>query len=83
VNNPLDIKANDEYALDFALQLSRLFRPLWVFTFRVRLMCFSPNACLIIASISVALFPGLAQNLMLFLCQVHREIASSQMHDSK
>jgi hypothetical protein len=28
VNNPLDIKANDEYALDFALQLSRLFRPL-------------------------------------------------------
>jgi hypothetical protein len=26
LNNPLDVKENDEHALDFALQLSRLFR---------------------------------------------------------
>jgi hypothetical protein len=38
----------------------------------VRLMLPSPNACLI----SVALFPRFAQHLMLFLCRIHREIAS-------
>jgi hypothetical protein len=26
VNNPLDVKENDEHAVDFALQLSHLFR---------------------------------------------------------
>jgi hypothetical protein len=26
LNNPLDVKENDEHALDFALHLSRLFR---------------------------------------------------------
>jgi hypothetical protein len=34
-----------------------------------------------IASASVALFPRFSQNLMLFLCQINREIASGQMHD--
>jgi hypothetical protein len=49
----------------------------------VRLTLSSPNACVIIAKVSVALFPRFAQNLMPFLCRIHREIASSQMHDSK
>jgi hypothetical protein len=43
----------------------------------------SPNAYLIIAKVSVAPFPRFAQNLMLFLCRIHREIASGQIHDSK
>jgi hypothetical protein len=29
-----------------------------------------PNACLIIARVSVALFPRFSQNLMLFLCRI-------------
>jgi hypothetical protein len=28
-------------------------------------------------------FPKFAQNLMLLLCRIHREIASGQIHDSK
>jgi hypothetical protein len=43
----------------------------------------SSNACLIIANVSVALFPRFAQNLVLFLCRTHREIASGQINDSK
>jgi hypothetical protein len=58
---------NDKHALDFALHLSRLFRCRWVWTFHVWLMLSSPNACLIIAWFSVALFPTFTQNLMLFL----------------
>jgi hypothetical protein len=38
-------------------------------------LLFDPNACLIIAWVSVALFLWFAQNLMLFLCWTHREIA--------
>jgi hypothetical protein len=43
----------------------------------------SPKACLIIARVSIALFPRLTHSLMLFLCQVRREIASGQIHNSK
>jgi hypothetical protein len=49
--------------------LASLYFPEW-------LMLSSPNACLIIARVSVALFPRLAQKLKLFLCQIHRKIAS-------
>jgi hypothetical protein len=38
VNNSIDVKANDEHALDFALHLSSLFRSWWVWTFPVRLI---------------------------------------------
>jgi hypothetical protein len=44
---------------------------------------FSPNACLTIAGVSVALFPRWAHNLMLFHCLIHGEISSGQTHDCK
>jgi hypothetical protein len=59
-----------EHALEFAVHLSRLFQFRWVWTFRVLLMLSSPNAYLIIARISVTLFPRFRQIL------IHREIAS-------
>jgi hypothetical protein len=49
----------------------------------VRLMLSSPNAYLVIGRVSVAFFPRFAQNLMLFLYRIHREIASGQIHDYK
>jgi hypothetical protein len=52
-------------------------------TFRVQLMISSPNACLIIARVSVALLPKFAHNFMLFLCRLHREIVSGLIHGSK
>jgi hypothetical protein len=33
VKNPLDVKENDEHALDFALHLPRFFLSLRIFTF--------------------------------------------------
>jgi hypothetical protein len=77
------VNENDEHTFEFDLQMSHLLRPGWVWAFRVRLMLSSPNACLIIASVSVPHFPRFAHNLMLFFCRIHREIASSQIHDSK
>jgi hypothetical protein len=62
VHNPLDAVENDEHALDFALHLSHLFRSQWVWTFRVRLMLSSSNACLIMARVSASLFLRFAQN---------------------
>jgi hypothetical protein len=63
VNNPLDVKESYEHALDFALHLSRLFRFILNrechLNTSVWLMLSSPNACLIIARVSVALFPDL------------------------
>jgi hypothetical protein len=82
VNNSLEIKGNDEHALDFAFHLSRLFRPRCVWTSGVLLVLSSPKACLIIVRASVALFQRFVQNLM-FLCRIYREIASGQIHDSK
>jgi hypothetical protein len=61
MNNPFDIKENYEHALDFALHLSRLFLSQWVWAFSIQLMLSSPNACLIIARVSVSLFPRFAQ----------------------
>jgi hypothetical protein len=55
-NNSLDVKENDEHALDFAFHLSRHFP--------VRLMIASLNACLITASVTIAPFPRFAQNLL-------------------
>jgi hypothetical protein len=66
VNNSRDVKENYEHALDFILHLSHRSR--WGWTFRVLLMLSSPNVCLIIARVSIALFPRFAQNLMLFVC---------------
>jgi hypothetical protein len=82
MNSPLDVKANDEHALDFSLHLSRLFwsalnRACHSNT-RVRLMLASPNACLITVKVSVAIVPPFTQNLMLFLCRMHSQIASGQ-----
>jgi hypothetical protein len=74
VNNPFDVKENDGHALDFALHLSRLFQSRCLF---------SPNACLIIARVSVSLILTFLQNFMLFLCRINLEIASGQTHDSK
>jgi hypothetical protein len=36
----------------------------------------SPTVGLIIARVSIELFPKFTQNLMLFLCRIHREISS-------
>jgi hypothetical protein len=87
MNSPLDVKENDENALDFALHLFRLFlsalNRACHSNSRVRFMLSSPNACLITVKVSVALFPRFAQNLMLFLCRIHREIVSGQIHESK
>jgi hypothetical protein len=77
-----DVKENYEHALEFALHLSHLFPSRWVWTFRVRLVLPSPTACLIIPRVSVALFPRFAQNCILFLRQIWREIVSGQIHDS-
>jgi hypothetical protein len=61
MNKPFDVKENEEHALGFALHLSRNFQSRLVWTFHVRLMLSSPNACLIIARDSVAIFPRFAQ----------------------
>jgi hypothetical protein len=86
-NNPLDVDGNDEHALDFALLLSRLFRsalnPAYHSNTVARLMLSFPNACLVIARVSAALFPRLEQNLMLLLCHGSRETALGQILDSK
>jgi hypothetical protein len=47
------------------------------------LMLSSQIACLILARVSVALFPRSAQSLMLIRSRIHHEIASGQIHDSK
>jgi hypothetical protein len=39
--NTLDVKGNDEHALDYALYQSRLLRSRWVWTFRVLLVTVS------------------------------------------
>jgi hypothetical protein len=80
VRNPLHVKEND-YALDFALHLYRLFRSALNRSChsnsRVRLMLSSPNSCLIIARVSIALFPRF-DACSLLLCRIHRKISSGQ-----
>jgi hypothetical protein len=83
VDSPLDVKRNDYLALDFALHMSRLLSVSVSLDFRVRLMLSSTNTCLIISRVLVSLSPRFAENLTLFLCQIRREIASGQIHDSK
>jgi hypothetical protein len=88
-NNPLDVKENYEHAPDFAIRLSRTFRSALNLecysSTRERLVFSSPNACLIIARVSVERFLRFAHNLIhsLFLCRIHGEIALGQIHDSK
>jgi hypothetical protein len=55
----------------------------WGWTFCVQFMLSSLNACLIITRIYVTFFPRFALNLMLFLCWIHCEATSRQLHDSK
>jgi hypothetical protein len=55
VNNPLDVKENDEHVLDFALHLSHLFSISASLDFLRRLTPCFWNACLIIARVSAAL----------------------------
>jgi hypothetical protein len=86
LNNPLDIKENYEHALDFALRLSPFSicrEPSMPFKHPCTAHAVSPNACLIIVRVSVALFPRLARNLMHTRCRIHREITSGQIHDCK
>jgi hypothetical protein len=82
-NNPLDVKGNDEHALNFALHLPRLFRSRCVWTFGVRLMLPFRNTCLIISRVSAAMFPRFSQNLTHTRCRIHLEIAPGQIHGSK
>jgi hypothetical protein len=55
VNNVVHVKDYDEHALDFALSCLAYFG-LDDFELSVWLMLSSPNACLIIAGVPVALF---------------------------
>jgi hypothetical protein len=80
VNNPPD---DYLYVLDFILHPPHLFHSRLSLEFPCMAHASSPNACLIIARVSVALFLRFAHCLMLFLCQIHREIASGRIHDSK
>jgi hypothetical protein len=74
-------------ALDFTLHLSRLFQSALKgachSNTRIRLMLYFPNAYLIIARASVALFLKFAQPFLVFLCRIDCEIASGQIHDPK
>jgi hypothetical protein len=45
---------------------------------RIRFVLIFPNACVIIARVSIAILPIFA-HLMLFLCRICREIASGQI----
>jgi hypothetical protein len=78
VNNPPDVKENDEYALDFALRLSRLFSVSVTSGFRRTAHALFPERlskhC---RGLRLTFFPKFAQNSMLFLCRTRREIASS------
>jgi hypothetical protein len=78
VNNPLDVKENDEHALDFAFHLSHLLRSA-LKSIQFKRPC-TAHACLIIAKFLVALFPIFAQNLMHTVPLLD---ASGQIHDSK
>jgi hypothetical protein len=53
MNNPLDVKENDEYALDCALHRSHLFSVSVSLDFPCTTHAFFPNACLIIAGVSI------------------------------
>jgi hypothetical protein len=59
MNNRIDKKESDEHALELALLLSRLLRSALSrachSNIRVRPMLSSPNACLIIARVSIAI----------------------------
>jgi hypothetical protein len=57
VNNPLDAKQNYEYALDFALPVSRLVLSRRVWAFRIRLTFSPSNARLTTVRASVIIFP--------------------------
>jgi hypothetical protein len=66
--DPLDVKENDEHALDFALHRSHFFKSWWVWiclsNTRVWLMLCSLNACLIFARVTIVLLPRFAWNLI-------------------
>jgi hypothetical protein len=49
---------------------------------RLRLRLSSPNAYVIIARVSIALFVRFTENLMPARCQIYREIPSYQIHGS-
>jgi hypothetical protein len=75
VNNPLDVKENDDQALDFVSHLYRLFRSALNrarhSNASIRLIISAPNACVIITS-----FPKFTQNLMHTRCRIHHKITS-------
>jgi hypothetical protein len=96
VNNPLDVKENDEHALDFPLHLSRPFqsRQIWAFPLRGLLLCLrviAVNPALITSDnpgqewcvIGGELMQLLVDAGMLPTSDQLSEIASGQIHDSK
>jgi hypothetical protein len=83
VNSPLDVKENDEHALDFALHLSYIFRSAMNRACHsnslVRFMLSSPNAGLINARASITLLPRVTQNLRLFLCRIYWNLSEVKL----
>jgi hypothetical protein len=91
VNNPLDVKEDDEHAPDVALHLSRLLRSRQICTFPLGGFLL----CLRIITINLVLITGdnpgqegsdICTELeahLLFLCRIHCKIISGQIHDSK
>jgi hypothetical protein len=76
----LDVKENYDHVFYIALRMSSLFRSLWVWSFHVRLMLSSQNACLITTRASLTLFPPpprFVQILMHTRCRIHREVADT------
>jgi hypothetical protein len=76
VNNPLDVKENYENSLPFALLFTCLaFSGLGEFGLSMYGSCFLPLALILSLSVSPSLFFWrIEQTLVLFLCQIHREI---------
>jgi hypothetical protein len=73
VNNPLDVKENDEHALQF----SPLPRSRWVWTSRLPLMLSYPSSYLFIVRVSVVLFQRFSRNLMHIHCSFVGSIEKS------
>jgi hypothetical protein len=73
-----DVNENDEHALDFA---HHLFSPFFA-SVSLDFLCMAyasfPEHLSNHARVSAALFPRFAQNLILFLCQIHRQIHYSK-----
>jgi hypothetical protein len=82
VNNTLDVKENDEHALDFALHLSA-FSVSVSSDFPCTAHGFFPESFSYHCRVSVALFPRFARSLLLLVGRIRREIVSDQIHTTQ